>query len=788
PGGFGGGAGGFLRRLDANGDGRIEKGELTDERMSPLFERLDANKDGVIDEDELRAAQQRMGRPGTPPPGAPGQQQNPPPPSPGAERAPVPQLDAAPLSPASEPRASARAESPAGTRAPLTHGDTGTGATHSPQEPATLRLTAADERHDDQESSQTKGDDESQVGRSGERRAQRRTQPEQGERGNRFINVLKQSDANGDGLIQRDEMPERVQGFFDRMDENSDGAIDAAELDAAAERMRQMFGGRREGGPDSPPQQPGQEPAKPAATSEERAAQEPVATSPTEPPTTGQSEAATVEAEPESESDAPPAVEPSAAEPASQEAQTHAAEEAQAAAAPSTTGPAAAPEFDLDSPIAGEWAAEVRSSRFRGAGGFTIAVKVTKEGKLGGSYTSRFGSGMIVDGSFNAESKSFTIHVQDERGERSLSGTIDGKKMTGVLEAGGGMFTVDFEAQRTRSGAQLAAAEAQEEAARYEFKPLEQLIPGPRWVSSIETSRFNEKRVYLTLDGHRSNDDEPYVFVSEDHGKTWRSIRANLPTSAGTTRVIREDVENENLLFLGAEFSAWASIDRGQSWTRLNHQLPTVAVHEFAIHPTSGEVVAATHGRSLWIMDATPLRRMSTETVAAKFHLYDPPPAIYWRGEPSRGGAARFVGQNPPDGARINYSINERPQRFRLQIVNWAGDVIHTFDDARDEEGLHEVRWDLRTEPGGPDRAPAAGPPGGFRGFGPRGRLVESGKYVVALTYNDQTVRKELIVQTDPEYPDYRPWETQERDEAFDAWMRAIEEEDDNEGDLVPGW
>ena len=115
-------------------------------------------------------------------------------------------------------------------------------------------------------------------------------------------------------------------------------------------------------------------------------------------------------------------------------------------------------------------------------------------------------------------------------------------------------------------------------------------LPGPRWVASIEASRFVDGRAYVVFDAHRSNDDEPYVYVTEDFGQTWKSLRANLPT--GSTRVLREDVHNPNLLYLGTEFAVWVSVDRGQKWEKLNNNLPTVAVHEIAAHPTAGEIVA----------------------------------------------------------------------------------------------------------------------------------------------------------------------------------------------------
>ena len=185
-------------------------------------------------------------------------------------------------------------------------------------------------------------------------------------------------------------------------------------------------------------------------------------------------------------------------------------------------------------------------------------------------------------------------------------------------------------------------------------------------MASLEASRFAAGRAYVALDGHRSNDDEPYVFVTQDYGKTWQSLRANLPS--GSTRVLREDVVNQNLLYLGTEFALWASINRGSSWTKINNNLPTVAVHEIAVHPTAGEIVAATHGRSLWILDVSALRQMKPSLLTEKAFLFKPQSAVRWRSQPPRGallgaGSRRFVGQNPPAERRFTMRSARRRTR-----------------------------------------------------------------------------------------------------------------------------
>src|SRR5262249_8267247 len=111
-------------------------------------------------------------------------------------------------------------------------------------------------------------------------------------------------------------------------------------------------------------------------------------------------------------------------------------------------------------------------------------------------------------------------------------------------------------------------------------------LQAPLWVATLEASRFAEGRCYAALDGHRSDDDRPHVYVTENLGQTWKPLGAKLPPF-GSTRCLREDVANPDLLYLGTEFGAHVSLDRGRSWARLGNNLPTVAVHEIAVHPTA---------------------------------------------------------------------------------------------------------------------------------------------------------------------------------------------------------
>jgi S1-C subfamily serine protease/photosystem II stability/assembly factor-like uncharacterized protein len=255
-------------------------------------------------------------------------------------------------------------------------------------------------------------------------------------------------------------------------------------------------------------------------------------------------------------------------------------------------------------------------------------------------------------------------------------------------------------------------------------------LPGPRWVASIEASRYVEGRAYVAFDGHRSDDDAPYVYVTEDFGQTWKSLRANLP--AGSSRVLREDIENPNLLYLGTEFAAWASLDRGQTWVKINNNLPTVAVHEFAQPTTANDLVAATHGRSIWILDVKPLRQMTPEVLKAKTTLFQPSPAVRWRNEPAHGeaiggGDRRFHGDNPPGGAQIYYALSKKADKIALKIVDFAGKTVGE-PKAPPEPGLHRISWNLGRTP--------------------------KGMYRVVLTVDGEEFTKSLSIEADPTRPE----------------------------------
>jgi photosystem II stability/assembly factor-like uncharacterized protein len=309
----------------------------------------------------------------------------------------------------------------------------------------------------------------------------------------------------------------------------------------------------------------------------------------------------------------------------------------------------------------------------------------------------------------------------------------------------------------------------------------------PLTVATIEASRFAEGRVYVAFDAHRMDDDKPYLLVSEDFGATWKKLSDGLPR--GSTHCLREDIENQNLLYAGTEFGVIVSLDRGAHWAPLKNNLPTVAVFDFVVHPTAGELVAATHGRGVWIVDVSGLRQVTDEVLKAPASLMKPITAIRWRSEPSRGRTnRRFVGQNPTNGAPITFSLTKEASTVSLKIVDVEGKTVRVLRSYR-EPGLHTSFWDLsRTiesttrRPGGgtastrgaADQAAAAAQAAAGASTSPGesaaaaiaaaitgrsspflpGRSVPPGLYRVVLTVDGKEFSQPIRVEADPVVPE----------------------------------
>jgi photosystem II stability/assembly factor-like uncharacterized protein len=145
-------------------------------------------------------------------------------------------------------------------------------------------------------------------------------------------------------------------------------------------------------------------------------------------------------------------------------------------------------------------------------------------------------------------------------------------------------------------------------------------FPENLWISRVVASKFKKARVYVTLNGYRFDDFTPYIYVSDDYGQNWRDLGNQLPTAA--VNVLKEDSENEDLLYVGTDNGLYASLDRGLSWEAFSKNLPNVAVHDLVIQPKAKELIVATHGRSLYKANIAMLQKMNAAILAKSIHLF----------------------------------------------------------------------------------------------------------------------------------------------------------------------
>ena len=246
-------------------------------------------------------------------------------------------------------------------------------------------------------------------------------------------------------------------------------------------------------------------------------------------------------------------------------------------------------------------------------------------------------------------------------------------------------------------------------------------VPDETHVSRVTASNFDAGSAYVTFDNHRRDDHKPYLFVTHDFGQTWQSLAANLPQ--GNLNVITEDPVNRNLLFLGSEYALYVSLDGGKSWKPFMTGLPTVRIDDLIVQPREHDLIAGTHGRSIWILDdISPLEQLDNRvmTNADGAYLFDIRPATAWINDIQQqvelGGQKNFRGENPPPGASISYWLKSPAKDVKITITDMAGNELRTLDGTT-EAGVNRVNWDLRATPQGRGR----GGRGGRGGEAPAG-------------------------------------------------------------------
>jgi photosystem II stability/assembly factor-like uncharacterized protein len=273
-------------------------------------------------------------------------------------------------------------------------------------------------------------------------------------------------------------------------------------------------------------------------------------------------------------------------------------------------------------------------------------------------------------------------------------------------------------------------------------------LPPNTWVSSIEASHFGRATAYATFDGHRHGDKKSHVYKTTDLGRSWQSLAT--VSVAGYALDIKEDPVNPNLLFLGTEFGLYVSVDGGQQWARFTGNLPKVGIREIAIHPREADVILATHGRGIMIIDdITPLRQITPEVLASQVFILKSRPSTLSipAGVQQFNANDQFVGKNPSEVATITYYLKKRHifGDMKIEIYDPEGNLVKTLPGGK-RRGINRVDWTMRKRP---PRVPRAATLAFGALFGP---MADAGIYTIKLIKEDRTYSGELEIIHDPKY------------------------------------
>ncbi len=289
----------------------------------------------------------------------------------------------------------------------------------------------------------------------------------------------------------------------------------------------------------------------------------------------------------------------------------------------------------------------------------------------------------------------------------------------------------------------------------------------PDWsmVSIIDAGHFDAGTAYAAIDRHKLDDFNPVIYRTHDYGKTWTRINNGIPAGA-YVRAVREDPKVKGLLYAGTETGVYFSMDDGANWQSLELNLPNSPIHDLAIK--DNDLIAATHGRSFWILDdVSPLRQASAAIANEDFHLYQPATATRLH-FPDQVDRKRPVGDNPPKGAILYYYLKAKPtdkEEITLDIFDSQGKRVRHLSNLLENKheqppewpdleppsnllpssaGMNRFAWDFRYD------EPVQTPGAFYAGDAPRGPLVNPGSYQVKLTVKGRTQSAPIEVVIDP--------------------------------------
>lgn len=225
-------------------------------------------------------------------------------------------------------------------------------------------------------------------------------------------------------------------------------------------------------------------------------------------------------------------------------------------------------------------------------------------------------------------------------------------------------------------------------------------VPEGGWITRLVCSPHAEGTVWVSMDRHRQDDRRPYLFRSDDYGQTWKSLVANLPGEC-PVHVVRVDERNPDLLYLGTEFGLFISLDGGGYWQRWTERLPTCPVHDLLVHPQTRELIVATHGRGIYLVDVSPLQELTSKVRTRAVHLFEVPSVVLRKpSKPLPVPERTYLGENPIPGAKIWYRLGRTVSAaVQVELVTPTGRVVAQWAGAQ-ERGIHRIVWDLKDRDG----------------------------------------------------------------------------------------
>jgi len=293
-------------------------------------------------------------------------------------------------------------------------------------------------------------------------------------------------------------------------------------------------------------------------------------------------------------------------------------------------------------------------------------------------------------------------------------------------------------------------------------------------VAQLDAGHFDAQTAYAAVNRFRVDDLHPYIYRTDDGGKTWQKITNGLPNNA-PVNVVREDPLRKGLLFAGTETSVWVSFDDGDNWRPLQLNLPATSMRDLVVH--ENDIVVGTHGRSFWILDdIMPLRQLRANTLDNDF-LFHPADVYRYRRDTNTDTPLppeEPAGQNPPDGAMIDYFLKSDVPNLKLEILDGGFHVLRTFPNSDrpapapkelhiptywvrppqeldKTAGMHRFVWDLHFAP--PDTLTRDYPISAVyhdTPLAPQGILAPPGEYIVRLTVNGHEFMQPLVIKADP--------------------------------------